>query len=358
MNKETNLSLIKELSESFGPSGFEDEAVNIIRRHGEGLGDFSEDAMRNLYLYRAGNKPNLPVLLLDAHSDEVGFLIRAVKPNGTLEFVTLGGWIAANVPAHRVLIRNKDGKWIPGIAAGKQPHYLSEAERKQAPEISEMVIDVGACSDKEVSEDYRIAIGSPVVPDVSFEYNPEHDIMTGKAFDNRLGCAAIISLFRELEKEQLDVQLAAAFAAQEELGLRGATVTAQAVKPDMAISFEGSPADDTLGQSQAVQTAIKKGPMLRHFDSRMITNPRFQRFALDLAEKNHIPVQEAVRTGGATNAGVIHLSGKAVPSIVIGFPARYIHTHYSIASYCDFENSVRLGCEIVKSLNEKVLSGF
>jgi len=98
--------------------------------------------------------------------------------------------------------------------------------------------------------------------------------------------------------------------------------------------------------------------MLRHIDARMITNPRFQRFALETAWKKSIPVQEAIRTGGATNGGVIHLSGKAVPVIVIGIPARYIHTHYSMASYQDFENSVKLACEVIKALDEKVIAGF
>ena len=358
MNKEASLSLIKELSEVPGPAGFEDEAIAVLRRQGAGLGDFCEDAMRNLYIHRSGNKAKLPALLLDAHSDEVGFMVRNIRPNGLLEFINLGGWVSYNIPAHRVLVRNKDGKWIPGIVASKPPHFLSEAEKKQAPDISEMVIDVGSSTDKEVREDYGIIMGAPVVPDVSFEYNPMRDIMFGKAFDNRLGCAAIIAVLKELEGADLQVDLSAAFAAQEELGLRGATVTAQVAKPDIAISFEGSPADDTLGQTQAVQTAVKKGPMLRHFDMKMLTNPRFQRFSLDLAEKEGIPVQEAVRTGGATNAGVIHLSGKAVPTIVIGIPVRYIHTHYGIASFSDFENSVKLGCQIIKSLNEKVIAGF
>jgi putative aminopeptidase FrvX len=176
-------------------------------------------------------------------------------------------------------------------------------------------------------------MAAPVVPDVSFEYCENHDIMIGKAFDDRLGCAAIVSTLRELEGAELKVNVTGAFAVQEETGLRGATVTAQTVKPDIAIVFEGCPADDTFAEPYAVQTALKKGPMLRHFDARMITNPRFQRFALDTARKKGIPVQEAVRTGGATNGGVIHLIGQAVPVRVISIPASYIHTHYSISSY-------------------------
>jgi putative aminopeptidase FrvX len=163
---------------------------------------------------------------------------------------------------------------------------------------------------------------------------------------------------QELAGAELNVELVGAFASQEETGLRGATVTAQRVKPDIAICFEGCPADDTVVESYAVQTAIKKGPMLRHIDTRMITNPRFQRFALDMAAKKDIPVQEGVRTGGSTNGGVIHLSGKAVPVIVIGIPCRYIHTHYGIASYGDFEKAVTLACELIRTLIASIIGGF
>jgi putative aminopeptidase FrvX len=358
MDKQNTLAQIRALSEAPGVSGFEDETVALLRRMSEGLGEQEEDAMRNLYVKRAGFKPGLPVLQLDAHSDEVGFMIKAVRPNGTLDFVPLGGWVPSNVPAHRVLVRNDQGTWIPGIVASKPPHFLSEAERKLPPELAEMVIDLGASDSREIREDYRVSVAAPVVPDVGFEYQADHDVMIGKAFDNRLGCAAVIAALGELAGKDLGVNVTGAFAAQEEVGLRGAAVTAQVVKPDIAIAFEGSPADDTVVEPYAVQTALKKGPMLRHIDARMITNPRFQRFALDLARQKGIPVQEAVRTGGATDGGVIHLSGKAVPVIVVGIPVRYIHTHYGIASYRDFEDSVKLAREVILSLDSRTVRGF
>ncbi|MCL2277625.1 MAG: M42 family metallopeptidase [Treponema sp.] len=358
MDKNTTIELIKELSNAPGISGFEDAVLEILRRRGEGLGDWSEDAMRNLYLRRFTGKEGQPVVMLDAHSDEVGFMVKTIKPNGMLEFIPIGGWVSSNLGAQKVLVRNDLGQWLTGIIASKPPHFLSEADKKLAPEITSMMIDLGASSDKEIREDYKISIAAPVAPDVSFSYREENDIMTGKAFDDRLGCAAVISVLKELSGENLNTQVTGAFASQEEVGLRGATVTVQRVKPDIAISFEGTPADDTTADSYAIQTAIKKGPMLRHIDSRMITNPRFQRFALDTARENNIMVQEAIRAGGATNGGVIHLAGKAVPVIVIGIPARYIHSHNGIASYSDYENSVKLACEIIRSLNEKIIAGF
>ena len=358
MNKEQTLALIGELSEAPGAPGFEDAVLDVLRRNGEALGEWSEDAMRNLYLRRPGWKDGRPVLMLDAHSDEVGFMVRAIRPNGTLEFIALGGWVASNVGAHRVLVRNDEGAWLPGVVASKPPHYLTEAEQKLPPDISKMVIDLGAKSDREIREDYKVSIAAPVVPDVSFEYQNDHDVMIGKAFDNRLGCAAILSTLRELAGAELPLNIAAAFATQEEVGLRGAIVTTQIVKPDIAIAFEGCPADDTVLEPYLVQTALAKGPMLRHIDGRMITNPRFQRFALDTARERKIPVQEAVRVGSATDGGVIHVEGKAVPTIVIGIPARYIHTHHSIAAYADYEHAVRLASEVIRGLSEKVVSGF
>jgi putative aminopeptidase FrvX len=103
---------------------------------------------------------------------------------------------------------------------------------------------------------------------------------------------------------------------------------------------------------------LKKGPMLRHIDARMITNPRFQRFALDLAKKKKLPVQEAVRSAGSTNGGSIHISNEGIPTIVIGIPVRYAHTHYGISAYFDFDNSVKLACELLKELDETIIRSF
>ena len=154
------------------------------------------------------------------------------------------------------------------------------------------------------------------------------------------------------------MDIVGACAAQEEVGVRGATVTAQVIKPDIAIVFEGCPADDTCVEEYMVQTAIKRGPMLRHMDARMITNPHYQRYALDLAEKLGIPVQDAVRSAGSTNGAAIHLTEKAVPVIVIGVPVRYAHTHYGISAYADFDNAVKLACEILKRLDEEQIRSF
>ncbi|MDD6615168.1 MAG: M42 family peptidase [Lachnospiraceae bacterium] len=358
MDKLQNLKMIGDISNANGAPGFEDEVVKVLRGYAEGLGELKEDSLRNFYIYRKENRGGRPVVQLDAHSDEVAFMVQAIKPNGTLQIIPLGGWVTSNIPAHKVWVRNADGEYIPGIVASKPPHYMTEAERKAPLEISSLSVDVGAVSMEDAVQNYHIRIGEPIVPDVTFRYDEAHDLMVGKSFDCRLGCAQILAALKELAGEELNVDLVGACASQEEVGTRGSVITSRVIHPDLAIVFEGCPADDTCVEPYMVQTAIKKGPMLRHIDARMITNPRYQRYALDMAAKKGIPVQDAVRSAGSTNGASIHLSGEGVPTIVIGIPVRYAHTHYGISSYADFENGVKLACEILRDMNEEKIKSF
>lgn len=358
MNKTQQLELIKKLSDANGISGFEDEVLQLIQQEATGLGRFSRDSMLNLYLERTDNANGKPVVQLDCHTDEVGFMVKAIRPDGMLEFIQIGGWVPTNVPAHQVRVMNKDGEYIPGVIGSKPPHFMTPDEAKKPLDLSSMFIDVGAVSMDEVINDYRIGIAAPVVPEATCTYDEKHDILVGKAFDNRMGCAAVIATLDALKDQRLDVNLVGAFASQEEVGTRGAIVTSRVVKADVAIVFEGCPADDTVVASYVSQTAAKKGPMLRHIDARMITNPRFQRYALDLASELGIPVQEAVRSGGATNAASIHLANSGIPVIVIGIPVRYAHTHYGISSYSDYENGIRLAVELLKRIDAKTIASF
>ena len=358
MDKQTTLQMIAAISNANGVSGFEDDVVSEILPHAEQVGETKVDRMRNVFIRRKENTGSRPVVQLDAHSDEVGFMVQAICPNGTLRIIPIGGWVNHNIPAHKVWVRNRYGKYIPGLTASKPPHFMTEQERKAPLDIKDITVDVGAVSREEAIEVYGIRIGEPVAPDVTFTYAEDTDLMVGKSFDCRLGCAAILKTMHELAGQELAVDIVGACASQEEVGVRGATVTAQVIQPDLAIVFEGCPADDTCVEPYMVQTAIKRGPMLRHIDARMITNPRYQRYALDLAEKLGIPVQDAVRAAGSTNGAAIHLTGRGVPVIVIGVPVRYAHTHYGVSAYADFDNAVKLACEILKRADADLIESF
>ena len=355
-----SLKLIEELSNAYGACGFEDQVVDIAKQfvEEEGLGSFRRDCNLNVYINEVKEGGKKPVVMVDAHSDEVSFIVQAIKPNGTLHFLPLGGWSSYTVPAHKVKVQTYDGKWVSGIVASTPVHFLSADKKNACPTIADMVIDIGATSKEEVEKVFNIHIGAPIVPDVTFEYNEQTDVMLGKAFDNRLGCAAVLDTMKDLKGAALDVDVVGVLSSQEESGERGAFVTRDVVKPDIAICFEGCPADDTFTPDYFIQTAMKKGPMLRHFDKSMVTNPRFQRFSLELGRELGIPVQESVRSGGGTNGGPIHLSNGGVPVIIIGVPVRYIHSHHGFACMADYHNSVKLAVEIIKRLNDETIKSF
>ena len=182
--------------------------------------------------------------------------------------------------------------------------------------------------------------------------------MIGKGFDCRIGCAALLETMRRLANEQLKVALVGVLSSQEEVGERGVHVAVNKVKPQIALCFEGCPADDTFTEPYAIQTALKKGPMIRFLDRSVICSPRYQRYTLDLAEKNHLAIQSSVREGGGNNGAIINTSMDGIPVIVVGVPVRYIHTHYGISSYYDFEATVQLAMAVVKSMTKEIIESF
>ena len=202
MNREKNLQMIADISNANGAPGFEDEVVAVLRRYAQGLGELKEDSLRNFYIYRKENQGERPVVQLDAHSDEVAFMVQAIKPDGTLRMIPLGGWVTSNIPAHKVWVRNADGDYIPGIIASKPPHYMTEAERRAPLEMASLSVDVGAVSMEDAVDNFHVRIGEPIVPDVTFRYDQKHDLMVGKSYDCRLGCASILATLRELREKR------------------------------------------------------------------------------------------------------------------------------------------------------------
>lgn len=354
--KQEQLQVIEALSNAKGPSGFEDEAVDIVRKYaGEGLA-IEEDRVRNVYI--RGEKTGKPVFMLDAHGDEVGMMVQFIRPNGTLNFLPLGGWSASSFPASRVLVRTKTGRWIPGIVAEKPVHFKSAGEQGSVLDVADMVIDIGAVSSEDAIENFGVQVGEPVVSDVKWEYDEEHDIMFGKGFDCRIGVAAMLEAQKRLQDEELEFDVCALMSSQEEIGDRGIKVAIGQVNPEVAICFEGCPADDTFSEGYKIQSGLKRGPMIRFMDRSMIANPRYMRDTIRIAEEKGIPLQTSVRTGGGNNGAVINLCGQGIPVIVIGIPVRYIHSHYGICSYSDYENAVELAVEVVKQMTVEKLNQF
>ncbi len=352
------VGLIRQFSEANGPSGFEHEVADLTVELAGSYGEVAVDCMQNVYVHREGNTGDRLRVQLDAHLDEVGLIVHSIRDNGMLRIQALGSWVAANVPAHMFRVRTRDGQWVKAIAASKPPHYLSDAERQQGVTIEQIELDIGASNGREAEEDFGIYVAAPVVPDVDFSYDEKHDLLLGKAFDCRIGCAAMTETLKKLAGDELSCDVVAAYSTQEEIGGRGAVVTARQVEADLAIVFEGTPADDYFAPADQRQTSLGKGPMLRHIDRSMVTHPGFQKLALETARKHDIPVQEGVRSGGGTNGGLIHTEGAGIPTIVIGVPVRYIHTHYGWAKLCDVEAAAALATELLRAFDETTLNNL
>lgn len=355
MIRQDEVKRILALSDAFGPSGLEDEVSTLVKKELEGVLDLTEDSMRNVRGVLNPEKKG-PRVMLDAHLDEVGAVVQAIKPNGTMRFLTLGGWTANNLPSSLFHIRNRDGKLVKASVAAKPVHFMSATEKNASLTVDDMVLDCGSTSAEETMKGFGIGIGSFAAPAVQASYDEEKRLFFGKAYDCRIGVAAEIETLKRLQGQELPCTVTASFAVQEEVGERGVYANYKALQPDIMICFEGCPADDTFQEPYMVQAAMYKGPMLRHFDRSMITNPRFQRFALDLAHENGIPVQESVRSGGGTNAGMIHTEG--IPAIVIGVPVRYIHSHHCWCTADDYESAVELAAALCRKLDAETLKTF
>ncbi len=348
-----DIKMFGQITNAFGPSGFEEEAVRTVAGYCRKF-ELENDSMNNLYARMPGAKEGKPVVQLDAHLDECGFMVQSIRENGSLGILMLGGMVITNLPAHTVWIRTRSGKLVKGIITSKPIHFMNESERaNQSLSIESLSVDIGAVSREEVTDVFGVSIGDPMVPDVTFSYDEEYDLCFGKAFDNRAGCACIIDTMNQLyeDRERLAVNVVGAFAAQEEVGMRGATVTSQVVKPDLAIVFEGSPSDDFYFSAAETQGRMRGGVQIRLMDKSYISNPLFIQYAEEVAKKYGIRYQETVRRGGSTNAGKISLTGKAVPVLVLGVPSRYVHTHYNFCAGADLAAAADLAAEVIRGLD-------
>lgn len=351
-------ALIEALSDAKGISGFEKDVLREAKHWIDPSLTLTVAGLNNLYISRPQDETseNLPTLLLDAHTDELGFMVQAITSRGLLKVVAIGSWDPRNIPAHSVLVKTNSG-WAKGVFASKPPHFMTEEEKKQGISIEKLTIDLGATSREEAIEVFGAYVGAPVVPDVKTSILSGTRLM-GKAFDNRMGCALVIDLMNHFKDKPLAVRLVGSLSAQEEVGTRGAKVASYDIKPDLALVFEGTPADDGFTDACEIQGGIGRGCQIRHRDGSMISHPEFTAFAIEQAKLGKINYQEAVRTGGGTDGGVYHMANQGIPSVVLGVPVRYAHTHFGISDYADYEAAFNWGKAIIEAVSEEVIEGF
>jgi putative aminopeptidase FrvX len=343
--RHAGLGLLARLSEAAGVSGDESAVRKIILAEvSRTAAETRIDALGNLLVRcRTHGKPRLR-LMIAAHMDEVGLMIVRAGAEGLWKFETVGGVDVRALPAQAVTIGRER---IPGVI-GVKPIHLTEKDEIDHPlKVDGMTIDIGA-KDKDGAM-ARLKPGDRAVFATAFRN--ERGILRGKALDDRLGVAALIELASDPPP---GLELWAAFTVQEEIGLRGATVAAHAIDPDLAIVLDATPAHDMPawdgGENAIYNTKLGCGPAIYLTDRGTISDARLVRLLAGAAEKEDIPYQFRQPGSGGTDAGAIHLARQGVPAVSISVPCRNVHTPVSTARLDDWRGLTALVWAAIRQL--------
>ncbi|MFQ5820887.1 MAG: M42 family metallopeptidase [Candidatus Heimdallarchaeota archaeon] len=342
------IKLIEDLSNAFGVSGFEDEIRNVLKEKIEPFMDeVRTDVLGNLIATTGTGDLKL---MLDAHMDEIGFIIQHIDNAGFLRFAPIGGWDPRILLTHAVTIVTRKGTKVRGVIGAKPPHLLKEEERKKPIPIDEMFIDIGTFSKEEMDE-LGVQVGDPAT--IHYPLEKHRDVVIGKALDDRAGCAVLAQVLEEVSNHDLDLTIVANFAIGEEVGLRGARTAAYQINPDIAIALEGTIGADMPGvPAHKRATTLGMGPAITVADRSIIVSPKLVQAIENVAEKEKIPWQYKKPVFGGTDAGAIHLMRGGILTGVISVPCRYIHSPLSLMRLDDFENTVRLVNAFTQQVNK------
>ena len=347
--------LLRDLTDADGTSGHEEAVAKVMAGYLKGLAKIHYDRLGSIIAEKKGAAAE-PRILVDSHMDEVGFMVREITKNGFIKFLPLGGWWGHVALGQRMKIMTKKGI-VPGVVGAKPPHMLKDEERKKVLDIADMFIDVGAVGKYDAGKKLGIKLGDPIVPDSHFTVMANDQVYLAKAFDNRAACAVVIDLIKKLQVVKHPNTVYGSGSVQEEVGLRGANTVAHAVDPDVAIIVDVGIALDTPGFDDRPEK-LGAGPSIFIFDALMIPNTRLRDLTIDIATKSKIPFNLTYMERGATDGGRIHLTRYGVPSIVIGPPVRYLHSHNSLMHRKDYDNTLKLVLELVKRLDKKTVASL
>jgi putative aminopeptidase FrvX len=346
--------MLQSLSNAFGTSGYEREVRELI------LGEVSKkvdlhqvDTLGNL-IVRVLGRPGYkgPRLLLSAHMDEVGFVVTEITASGDLKFHKMGGSDDRVLLSKRVVVRHEDST-VPGVIGLKSPHlHKKREELEQVLEYDKLYVDIG-CTKKEDAEKL-VAVGDGVYYDTL--YFEQGGRAFGKCFDDRAGCSVIAEIVKGSPKLTGGTPFYAAFTTQEEIGVRGARVIGNVVKPDVYIAVEGTAAGEGppswIGRDESPSTELGRGPALSILDRTHIADPAWLEFVQSVAREENIPYQFKRFVTGGTESSVVQRSMAGVRVLTISVPVRYIHSPVGILDKGDYRNTKRLVAAVIRRLEE------
>lgn len=318
-----NTDLLRKLVEAHGVPSREEAIREIVKAELSGICDVSVDTMGNVHCYKEskGAKGTPKKLMLAAHMDEIGFMVKFVDDKGFLRLQPLGGWDPRQMASQRVFVHAKGGP-LPGVLmlSGKPKHMLTPEEANKAPTIDNFFVDLGL--DGKAAKK-KVSLGDPVTMNRTMQ--EMGDLLTCKCMDDRVAVFTMIEAVKAAKNHKVDVYAVATV--QEEIGLRGAAASGWAIAPDIAVAIDITLANDIPGiPDQDQVTRLGEGTAIKIMDSSLICHPKVVEHFRKVAEKNKIPYQIEVLPAGGTDAGAIQRLHGGIPAFTLSVPCRYVHT--------------------------------
>ncbi|MEZ5285043.1 MAG: M42 family metallopeptidase [Vicinamibacterales bacterium] len=337
--QDRTIDLLRLLADTPGPPGFEEPIRKVmVDQMRPFASSITFDGMGSIIAAQGTSGPRI---MVDAHMDELGAMVRRITPRGLLTMQMLGGWLDQALVDQRWLIIGSKGP-VKAVTGIRDVHVVPAEERTRVYSRNSLYLDVGATSEAEVRA-MGISVGDPIVPDAPFEVLNGTANYLGKAWDDRVGCAVIVEAMRRLASTPHPNQILWAITTQEEIGLRGAHTAADTIKPELGIAIEGGITGDVYpGHPEETQAALGAGPVLFLYDSSALPNRKLTRFVQQVAEERRIPLQLDLVQGYGDDSAEIQKSSGGVPTVNLLVPARYTHAHNGVINRRDFDQMVEL----------------
>ncbi|MBI4044548.1 MAG: M42 family peptidase [Candidatus Diapherotrites archaeon] len=328
-----DLVLLQRLLDAYGVSGFEDRIRNeIVKEMNDLVDEIHVDKLGNLICHKKGKGPKI---MLAAHMDEIGLIVREIKENGRIMFSILGGIEPITLIGQKVHIETAiKNRPLHGIISFGELHDGKEISDR-TPKPDRLFVDTGIGKKELVKKGVRI--GNFIVAEQKSYFAGNNEIISGKALDDRIGCYLLIMLARRMKKNPQGIYYV--FTVQEEIGLYGAKTSAFEVEPDIAVAVDVTNAGDSESSDA---NAMGRGPFITIKDSEMISNRALVNHFVNLSKAKKIPLQLEVTDFGTTDAMYISISRSGVPATVIGVVVRNIHSTIGLASLKDVEKCLAL----------------
>jgi len=333
------LELLKKLTNLHGPCGYEQPVSKWIKEMMIPLVDeVNVDSLGNVVAKKKGLKPG-KTTIITAHMDEIGFIVKKIEKNGLIRFEKLGGHDDRILLAQKVQIRTKGGL-ITGVIGTISAHYAKFDDPKKVRNHRQLYIDIGVNNEEDALR-LGIRVGDPITwyPTIDVLGNETTGRIVGKGFDDRAGCAVLIRTLQELQNYSISGEVIAMFTVQEEVGLRGAEVSARQVEADVAIAIDTTAVSDTPEETMDQSLALGAGAGIKIMDFSLIAHPAVKDSLVELAESKNIPFQLEVFPGIGTDGGAVSLANKGIPTGVISIPSRYAHSPVEVIDLKDLEAS-------------------